>query len=139
MRKIFIITHGNMASGIKDAIVLLTGRCDILAYDCYHKDILNTDELNKKIDEIEEKYKEEDKIIFTDLYGGSVNNELIKRIVKCKNLYIVSGVNLPLMLNFLFTDGKDVHKDIQNSIDAGKEGIINVSKLLLEKIGEWNV
>lgn len=131
MRKIFIITHGKMASGIKDAAELLTGDNNIIAYDCYGENIQSTDELNKILDDIQKEFAQYDNIIFTDLFGGSVNNEVSKRILSNKNLYVVSGVNLPCILEFIFMNGENINDDIDKAIELAKNGLINVNEIIL--------
>lgn len=52
----------------------------------------------KRLEQYLEENQENDLIVLSDLYGGSVNQEVIKKTEKYKNIRIVTGVNFPLLL-----------------------------------------
>ena len=54
----------------------------------------------------------------TDIFGGSVNNAFLERIPENKNLYVISGLNLPLMLELLgeYEEYRDAESLIRASI-----------------------
>jgi len=45
-----------------------------------------------------------DVIVCTDLFGGSVNNEFTKIVQTRPNTYLVANMNLPLLIQLLFSD-----------------------------------
>lgn len=129
MRKYLIATHGTFAGGIKSALELIAGKNDnvftIEAYTGENKsiddDIL---EIVRKLDPSDEL------IVFTDLMGGSVTNQIIQNALK-ENIYIISGVNLPLLLDIILADPEaPVTEIIETGIGNAKDQIIFVNKLI---------
>lgn len=121
MFKFVMATHGNFAKGIKESIRLIAGEFDNLqALSCYTEENFN---LNGEIEEIL-KYQDGDIIVITDVFGGSVNNAFMEKTVENKNLHVISGLNLPLMLELLgeqeeYTKGEDlIRESIKNTSDA---------------------
>lgn len=57
-------------------------------------------------DLIESVPREDDLVILTDLLGGSVNNELTVFARQRPNTYLVTNINLPLIIMILFADEK---------------------------------
>ncbi len=69
-------------------------------------------------------------IIFTDLLGGSVNNQMMTHALK-PNIHVVTGFNLPLLIEILMAD-KDTPavEIIENAVTNAKEQLVYVNKLL---------
>lgn len=119
MRKIVLASHGYLASGMKSTVEMIAGKQDnLLAYDGYVDNNYNVEEffdiLVNSGDEV---------IIITDLLGGSVNNEALK-YAKCKNIYIIAGMNVSLVLNLVLKISNDIEKDINESIEESKNMIL---------------
>ncbi|MGG7144238.1 PTS sugar transporter subunit IIA [Clostridium nigeriense] len=119
MRKIVLASHGYLASGMKSTVEMIAGRQDnLLAYDSYVDNNYNVEEffniLANSGDEV---------IIITDLLGGSVNNEALK-YANFKNIYIIAGMNVSLVLNLVLKISNDIEKDINESIEESKNMIL---------------
>jgi mannose/fructose-specific phosphotransferase system component IIA len=129
MRKFLIATHGSFAAGIKSSLEMIIGSTEnlytIQAYTEGNKTI--TDEL----DEIMQKISDNDElIIFTDLAGGSITNQVLQTALK-KNVYIIAGVNLPLLLDIVLSDpGSPVNEVIETGILNAKDQIVFVNKMI---------
>ena len=95
MLKIFLSSHGHMASGIKSSLDILIGNTDkITVFDAY------VDEINVKdvLEGFYETVSEDDEVLLlSDLYGGSVN-QVMFTFLNRPNTRLVSGVNLALVL-----------------------------------------
>lgn len=96
MLKLFIASHGSIASGMKSAVNILLGKSDnVTAFDAY------LDEKNLK-DELEKYFKtvaDADQVIMlSDLYGGSVNQTMYLFLSR-PNTYLIAGINLALVLD----------------------------------------
>lgn len=129
MRKYLIATHGTFAGGIKSALELIAGKNEnVYTLEAYTGE-------NKSIDteilEITGKITKTDElIVFTDLMGGSVTNQVIQNALK-ENVFIVSGVNLPLLLDIILADPETpVTEIIETGIGNAKDQIIFVNKLI---------
>lgn len=94
-----IATHGTFADGIRESIKLIAGEFENLkSLSCYTREDFN---LKEEIDKILAEGKNDEIIVVTDIFGGSVNNAFLERIPENRNLYVISGLNLPLMLELL--------------------------------------
>lgn len=79
MRRFIVATHAYMSKGIVSSLELIMGPQENLKYFCAYVEENKPYqiELLKELDS----YDPEDEIvIFTDLFGGSVNNEITKLI-----------------------------------------------------------
>jgi len=116
-------THGTFAVGIKESIKLIAGEFkNLKALSCYMKEDFN---LKDEIDKILLEGKGEEIIVVTDIFGGSVNNAFVERIPENKNLFVISGLNLPLMLELLgeYEDYSSAENLIINSISNTNDSI----------------
>ncbi|MCF0111680.1 MAG: PTS sugar transporter subunit IIA [Erysipelotrichaceae bacterium] len=95
MLKIFLSSHGHLASGLKSSLDVLLGNSDqVTVFDAYVDDRLVSDELDKFYETVTE---EDEVLLLSDLYGGSVNSKMVEYLVK-PNTRLVAGVNLALVL-----------------------------------------
>ncbi|EOA3460993.1 PTS sugar transporter subunit IIA [Enterococcus hirae] len=128
MRKIVIATHSMMAKGLKDTLEFIIGpQKSLLAITAY----IDSDySINQEIEQLFSDLAPDDELIVTvDLLGGSVSNAFSEQIGK-DNFYLISGVNLPLLLELCLSGEQDTKKLIQKAMNSGNEGIVLVNDLL---------
>ncbi|KAF1300828.1 PTS sugar transporter subunit IIA [Enterococcus sp. JM9B] len=117
-----IATHGKMASGIKDSIKVLTGLEDqIVAVDGYSGDC----DLDKEIQSFLKLQQTDPMIIFTDIIGGSVSQKVLSLTQKMDNIFVITGVNLPIVLSVLMSINELEESDLQEMIQQGQVQLIN--------------
>lgn len=102
MRNIMIASHGKTASGIRSTVELFMGKLNITCIDAY----LNGPEENdiQQIASFMEGIGDEDEAyIFTDLFGGSVNQKVLAETIKHpqKNIVIITNVNVAVVIELL--------------------------------------
>lgn len=100
MRKILIVTHGELAGGIVNTINMLVGEHQEISYINAYTD---SSDFTVKATEFIQSNQDNELVIFTDLYGGSVN----QKFTLLKNnysFYLISGFNLSLILAVLLED-----------------------------------
>lgn len=104
MLKIFLSSHGTLASGMKKSIEILAGQQDKLTvFDAY----VNEDSLEQALDEFFDGVSAEEQVILlSDLYGGSVNQKLFLYLDH-PNTWLVAGVNLAFVLELVLKDDID--------------------------------
>lgn len=111
MRHYILASHGHFAQGIYESVKIILGNQANIHIICGYVDG-NTD-VKELIDEVMNQIPMEDTIIAcSDLLGGSVNNELMKYIHR-KHFYLVTGMNLPLLMNLFLYQQEDPDKLIQ--------------------------
>lgn len=131
MRKVVFASHGNFASGLKDAVSLIVGDManDILTYDLlpggtadvFAKDVISKT-TNEEVDEI---------IVLTDLKGASVCNAFTL-ISNDPNIHVFSGMNLPIALDVLLSyQSKLSSNDINQIVENGR---LAISYIELEEV-----
>ena len=128
MRKIVIATHSMMAKGLKDTLEFIIGpQKSLLAITAY----IDSDySINQEIEQLFSDLAPDDELIVTvDLLGGSVSNAFSEQIGK-DNFYLISGVNLPLLLELCLSGEQGTKKLIQKAMNSGNEGIVLVNELL---------
>ena len=129
MRKFLIATHGAFAQGIKSSLDIITGETENLFLIGAYLDqqISVEDELIPVLKGLAE---DDELIIFTDLLGGSVNNIMIREALR-PNVHLVSGFNLPLLIEVILADSDTpIEEVIANAIMNAKEQMAYVNKLI---------
>lgn len=97
-RKLILASHGNFASGILSSLELICGKNDkITTIDTYMTADYN---LIEEIKVLMDLNKENELIVVTDIFGGSINNEFLNYIYT-QNFYLVAGMNLPLLIELM--------------------------------------
>jgi fructoselysine/glucoselysine PTS system EIIA component len=129
MRKYLIAAHGTFATGIHSSLELIIGKMEnvflIQAYTGENRSI--KEELDIVLQQIN---SNDELIVFTDLMGGSITNQVLQYALK-ENVYIVSGFNLPLLLDILLADtDTPVNEVIETGISNAKDQIVFVNKLI---------
>ena len=96
MNKILIASHGHLASGIQSSLEILTGMGNkVTVIDAYVDDHDYVPDIKKFIEELDG----QNGIIFTDLFGGSVNQKVMLEVANQENVYVITGMNLPIVLS----------------------------------------
>ena len=95
MLKFFISSHGHFASGIKSSVEILMGpNPRITVFDAY----VTQESVQENLDRFYENVEPEDQVILlSDLYGGSVNQVMYTYLDR-PNTRLIAGVNLALVL-----------------------------------------
>ncbi|TQS74255.1 PTS sugar transporter subunit IIA [Ornithinibacillus gellani] len=123
MKKILVATHAKFAEGIVSSIELILGKQENLHFiNAYIDEI----PFNEKLDSfLNEHITEEDKlIIFTDVFGGSVNQTVLKYLT-VENIFVISGVNLPVLLEVCMLGEQDViSTKLTEIVNSSKDQII---------------
>jgi mannose/fructose-specific phosphotransferase system component IIA len=104
MKKVLVASHGHLASGIRSSIGILTGMADMVeAVDCYVDDSDFIPRIQAFIDSVG---PEDEAIIFTDIYGGSVFQKVVLMEPEKRGIVHVTGMNLGLVIETLLGHGR---------------------------------
>ena len=117
-----LVTHGNLAGGLKSAVEQMLGEQE--KFLTLSNAGLAGKDLVEKINQILEKESHPTTVIFTDIYGGSCWRS--SRFVASQNpkVAIVTGVNLPMLLTFFTNRHKlDFDQLLAKVVQMGEEGI----------------
>ena len=118
MKQILIATHGKMASGIRYTAELIVGKmAEITTIDAY---VTPEDNVEKKFEEYFAQHENDRIFVFTDLMGGSVNQKLLGYSQK-ENVTLITGTNLPVLMQVMMADDDVTEEEIQEFIDDARE------------------
>lgn len=118
MKQILIATHGKMASGIRYTAELIVGKmAEITTIDAY---VTPEDNVEKKFEEYFAQHENDRIFVFTDLMGGSINQKLLGYSQK-ENVTLITGTNLPVLMQVMMADDDVTEEEIQEFIDDARE------------------
>ena len=121
-KKLLIAPHSVFADGIKNAMELVTGEQNSVSTLCaYTNDMTEVETPIKEI--IDALCDDEELIVTTDIFGGSVNNEFMKYLSK-SNIYLIAGVNLPLLFELI------MNLESENTVQMIETAVKNARKQL---------
>lgn len=130
VRKFLIATHGHFASGIRSSLDIIIGQTDHLflieAYVNENKGIeSDVEAIVSTLD------KEDELIVFTDLLGGSITNQVVRFTQGRDKVHIVSGFNLALLIEVLMAEATTPAAEvIETAITNAREQVAYVTKLM---------
>ncbi len=118
--KLFLASHGKLASGMKSSLDILLGESNNLTvFDAY----LDEKTVKEVLDEFLENIKDgEQVILLSDLYGGSVN-QVMYTYLNRPNIKLISGVNLAILLELSVRKEAVTDNEILSIIEESKESM----------------
>lgn len=129
IRKFLIATHGSFSAGVKSSLDMILGKTDnVFLIQAYVNGNMS---FEKEIEELFGQLEEnEELIIFSDILGGSVTNQLLPYAIK-PNVHLLSGFNLPLLIDVLLADVNTPAEDvITEALANAKAQMVYVNELL---------
>ena len=104
MSRLYIIaSHAHFAEGIFESVKLLAGdRDDVSVLNAFVDGNDDVEAASRSL--VESMPDDTDVVVLTDLMGGSVNNEFTKLMLARPNVYLVTNMNLPLLLTLFLSD-----------------------------------
>lgn len=135
MRKFLIATHGKMAGGIKNSLGILIGNTsNVTTIDAY----LDDEEAENVTAQIEAFYatteKDDQVFLMSDISGGSVN-QLFLRFLDKPNSYLITGINLPLVIELAVNSSLPVTpEEIENAIAGARAGMMLINNSVMKSV-----
>ena len=129
MRKFLLASHAYLAKGMKSSLELILGEQECVDVLCAYTD----EQYDIKV-EIEKKLTalqpEDELIVITDLFGGSVNNEFTSLLTNTDK-----KMNLALVMNLVVNKDEDADLEsmIKDCIEESKGMMIYCNDLLKQE------
>ena len=98
MNQIIIAAHGRLASGMKETLEFFGARNIVIL-----EQTVQESGFEAKVEKILQQYAGQNCIVFTDLYGGSVNQIFFKNL-RDHAFHLITGMNLAMILECAFTE-----------------------------------
>lgn len=97
-RKILLASHGRLAQGLKESAKFFLGESAAISAVCAYLD--SSSDYLKDIAAFIDSAQEGEAVIFTDILGGSVNQQVMCKVRESKkNIPIITSMNLPIVLS----------------------------------------
>lgn len=123
MTDILIASHGHMASGIQSSLDILTGMGKkVQVIDVYVDQTDYTPEIDKFI-----KNAKRPAVIFTDLLGGSVNQKVTLKAAQEKDIFIVTQMNLAIIMAVLLDSEPLTKEHLQELINQSQVQLVDMT------------
>lgn len=124
MAHILIVAHGNLADALLASAKLIVGEASTTNVDCLNmtegKDM---DQFVLEAKEILDADPNSEYLILADVFGASPCNSCLS-IFRYANYRLITGVNLPILLDLFTNNNNKDLLDLWNSlVDSGKESI----------------
>ena len=117
-----IVTHGALASELLRTAKQILGNVDCCR--SLSNTGLSDDSLVEQIRSVLDEDKERDIVVFVDYYGGSCSMNCLRAVSGYDGVWVISGVNLPIILDFVTKQGTmDPEQVIDNLIRRGQESV----------------
>jgi N-acetylgalactosamine PTS system EIIA component len=111
--------HGEFAAGLVSAVQQITGRGDqLIAVSVYKLGVEDIEALLRK-----RMLEENVRVIFTDLQAGSCTMASRRILRGMEDAVLIAGINLPTLLDFVFTEGKTAPEAARHAAERGRAAI----------------
>lgn len=119
--KYLVASHGQLASGIQSSINILTNQGEkIKTIDAYVDDSDYTKDVEDFVSSIQE---DDYGVIFTDLYGGSVNQRITSTVLeqgKQDQVTIITNANLAIVLTVMMMGDVPTEETLRTLIEEAQ-------------------
>ncbi len=130
MRKILIATHATYAEGIRAAAALILGKQPAITTICAYTEGVFLEE------ELEEYFgacaPEDEVVVLTDLYGGSVNQACMKYMDR-PGVHLLTGVNLALLLQVITMEEGE---ELREAVKEAREQVSYVNETMTAMVND---
>lgn len=132
---VIICTHSDFAQGLKNAVEMIAGKQDAFDHICFMNGD-DAEELSEKIGAFAQPYIDHHQpyCVITDMFAATPFNAAL-RFAAENGGFVVTGANLPLLLEILMTrdsfEGDDLHLFLNNVLSSVKESmqVINAKEM----------
>ncbi|HIX81744.1 hypothetical protein B5E92_10630 [Erysipelatoclostridium sp. An15] len=133
MTNIILFSHGQLAVGLADSCKLIIGENRFKVLNILLDQSI--EQIEHNLDNVIDGFsKEQPIVIVTDIPGGSTTQTAIKKISQRKNVYVVTGMNLGLVMSLSFlslsNDDEDNKNKIRGVIEENRNGIYLVNDVM---------
>lgn len=133
---IVIATHADYGSALLRAAELIAGPvqdCTCIQVDSASSVEATVARLQEAVDRLSSKLGV---LVFTDMFGGTPTNLSLSLLKSRKDVEVLTGVNLPMLLRVLSNRNLLLSELADLALAAGCEGILVAGKILANKSGK---
>lgn len=128
---IVVVSHGNMAEGMIDAARMIVGQMEGVTTVSLKESDAVEDLMGRIEIAVNEVDQGEGILILVDAFGASPFNASARLALGRKNIEIISGMNLPMLLELAVgREGQDLAAVIQIALETGTTSIRTLTDTL---------
>lgn len=132
MNKIILASHGELSQGMKQTAGMIIGEGEnIYAMSAFRDE---DQPIKEQVATLLEKIGYEDVYILTDIFGGSVNNDLLMIQQTYPEVHLLTGMNLSLVISIATQPGKIDETQMALLVEESRQGLLDCKQLLTNKI-----
>ena len=128
-----IITHGDLGKSLINVASKILGKkisLPVISIEWKEGSTGIEDKIGRIKDAVEKENRGNGVVVFTDIFGGTPTNICIS-LLEDKNVEIITGVNLPLLLKFLSEREQMGLKELSSAlVQRGKESVGRIREFL---------
>lgn len=129
MNQFIIVTHATLAGGFADVVRFFKSDLENVQFiNAY----VESQEFEKEFRTALEKVKGENVIVLSDIMGGSVN-QVATRLMQEFSYQLITGINLPLLIELTFMSDGITAEQIRNSVVNAREQIVYVNDFVRQE------
>lgn len=129
MNQFIIATHATLAGGFADVVRFFKSDLENVQFiNAY----VESQEFEKEFRTALEKVKGENVIVLSDIMGGSVN-QVATRLMQEFSYQLITGINLPLLIELTFMPDGITAEQIRNSVVNAREQIVYVNDFVRQE------
>lgn len=131
MKHIVLLTHGHLCEGFASALQVISGTDNPLTLICMEAQD-SPDTMHSRVSQVLESFPAEDPVILmTDIPVGSTTQIAIPFLEDHTNLYIVTGMNLGLLLEVALNPMEaDVSAILREAVEASRQTLLFINDQL---------
>ena len=133
MVKIILVTHGQLAQQMLDTAAQIIGKPTDDGFATFA--VTTVASVEKEAAKLKEVLVScpDGAVILTDIFGGSATNISLTASKDVANCYVITGLNLSMLLTAMNSRKKATAKELAEKIEAdGKRAVINATELLIK-------
>ena len=115
--------HGKFASGLNSSIQLIAGKQEGFEVINFSEGMSSEELQQTLLKAVETVDQGQGAVIFTDIPGGTPFNQAVILSTKKEKVKVVSGTNLPALLDACFSRDLSLNDFIAKVLESGKEGL----------------
>jgi mannose PTS system EIIA component len=128
---IVLVSHGNMAEGMVDAARMIVGDMEFVTTVSLQESDAVEDLMGRIETALSEVDQGEGALILVDAFGASPFNASARLAIERKNVEVISGMNLPMLLELAVQrEGQDIAAVTQLALETGTMSIRTLSQTL---------
>lgn len=129
MTQIVLASHGGLADGARDTLDMIVGDVSNVHTISLARD--DKDQIEDRALALIDSFDPSDAVyVLTDMLGSSVNNQMVSLQAKRPEVTVISGMNLPLILEIALSDTPLSEEALTAIIEQSRAGIQNIAALM---------